>query len=360
MSFLKTLWGLFFRLFPCPATVGLRRVGNPGPESPVLVTCNFDLTVKRLTRALRGVDAWLLVAQSRGVNVWCAAGAGEFDTRSVVSVVKTSGIAERVDHRRLVLPPLGAPGIHAEDVEKETGWSTLWGPVRADDLRRYLENGCRRDDAMSLATYGWRERLDTGLGSLFPFYFIGAVGFVLFGRTLLPDFLAVSAAAFAAFMLLCPRIPGKRGITKVLFLEVLLGIALIITGLLPGDGGSPVRADLVIAMVVLLFIGSELGGLSSTMGSDLDPFLAKLGIGAVGNATFTDTVRTELLNGYRRLTYDRERCKACHSCVEVCPQGVWKIGGDKRAEFAHPKACTACRACLVQCGPCAIQAVLTT
>jgi len=359
MSFPKTLWGLLFRLFPCPTNLGLRRIGNPGPESPVLVTCNFDLTVKRLTRALRGVDAWLLVAQSKGVNVWCAAGAEAFNTASVVSVVKTSGIAGQVDHRKLILPPLGAPGICAEEVERETGWSTHWGPVRAGDLRRYLEIGCRRDDAMKRATYGWQERLDTGLGSLFGFYFLGAVGFALFGRPLLLDYLVVGAACFAAVMLLAPRLPGRRGITKVLFLDVLLGIALIATGLLLDDGGQHVRADLIIAIIALLFFGSELGGLSSTMRSDLDPLLARLGIGALGNAAFAGTIRTELLNGERKLRYDREACVACHSCIEVCPRGVWVEGEDGRAEFARPEACTACRACLVQCGPEAIKAVVT-
>lgn len=358
MSFPKTLWGLLFRLFPCPTDLGLRRIGNPGPESPVLVTCNFDLTVNRLTRALCGVDAWLLVAQSKGVNVWCAAGAGEFDTASVVSILKTSEIAEQVGHRRLVLPPLGAPGICAGDVERQTGWSVRWGPVRATDLRRYIKRGCQRDDAMKRTTYGWQERLDTGLGSLFLFYFIGAVGFALFGRSLLPDYLAVGAACFAAFMLLCPWLPGRRGITKVLFLDLLFGFALVAAGLLPDGGAQQVRTDLLIAMIALLFFGSELGGLSSTMRSDLDPLLARLGIGAVGNAAFAGTVRTDLLNGVRALTYDREACVACHSCIEVCPQGVWAIGEDGRAEFARPGACTACRACLVQCRAEAIRAIV--
>jgi CO dehydrogenase/acetyl-CoA synthase gamma subunit (corrinoid Fe-S protein) len=66
MILLKTIWGLLFRLFPCPTPGGLRHVGDPGRQSPVLVTCNFHTTVKRLTRLLEkaGVDAWLLVASS--------------------------------------------------------------------------------------------------------------------------------------------------------------------------------------------------------------------------------------------------------------------------------------------------------
>ena len=117
MSILKTLWGFLFRLFPCPTKTGLRTLGNPGPDSPILVTCNFDLSVKRLTHILEGLDVWLLVADSKGVNVWCAAVGEEFNTHSVVSVVKTSGIADKVNHRTLILPPLGAAGVKATEIK---------------------------------------------------------------------------------------------------------------------------------------------------------------------------------------------------------------------------------------------------
>jgi len=40
----------------------------------------------------------------------------------------------------------------------------------------------------------------------------------------------------------------------------------------------------------------------------------------------------------------------------VCPQGVWKRGENRKAELVKKDACTACRACLVQCDSGAIQA----
>jgi len=349
MNPFKFIWGFFFRLFPCPARLGLLRVGNPGRESPVLVTCNFYITIRRLLRTLKGLDMWLLVADSKGVNVWCAAGGEEFNTRSVVSAVKTSGIEERVDHRRLILPPLGAPGICAEDVQKETGWSVRWGPVRMGDIPGYLKHGCRRDENMKRATYDWKERLDTGLGSLFLFYFIGGLFFLIFGRSLLLNYLVVGAVTFLFFMLACPYLPGKRGLTKVIVLDVLLGAALVVTEVWNVPSSFSLRADLIIAMVMLLIYGTELGGLASTLPSDLDPFLARLGIGAVGNVEWAGTIRTDLLLGRRLLTYHRDRCIGCRSCVEVCPQGVWEMAEDKRAVCAHRDACTACRGCLVQC-----------
>jgi NAD-dependent dihydropyrimidine dehydrogenase PreA subunit len=356
VSLFKTIWGLLFRLFPCPTPTGLRPVGNPGPDSPVLLTCNFDLTVKRLLRALKGVDAWLLVAESRGVNVWCAAGGDEFNTRSAVSALKTSGVEERVSHRMVVLPPLAAPGICAAEVREQTGWKIRWGPVRANDIPAFLEKGCRRDGGMKRVTYSLVERLDTALGSMFLFYLLGALGLAVFATGLLSVYLLTSAATFLFFMAACPYIPGRRGMTKVLVLEGVLGIGLAATEILRVNGGLPLREVFIIAMVMLLVFGAELGGLSPTMKSEFDPFLARLGVGAVGNAAFAGTVRTELLNGYRKLSCDRDACIGCRNCVELCPLGLWEMDGEKKARLAREQDCTACRACITQCRSGAIRA----
>jgi len=71
LNLLKDIWFLFGRLFSFPVKPGLRRVGNPNRLSPVLVTCNFELTVRKIIRTLEcdKVDAWLLVAPTKGINV---------------------------------------------------------------------------------------------------------------------------------------------------------------------------------------------------------------------------------------------------------------------------------------------------
>lgn len=356
MSLLKTIWGLLFRLFPCPTKVGLRRIGNPGPDSPVLVTCNFHLTVKRLKHLLRGLDLWLLVAESKGVNVWCAAGAEEFNTHSVVSVVKTSGIEDRVNHHTLILPPLSAPGIKAAEVMAQTGWKVKWGPVYAEDIPRYLAGNFKRDENMKRAKYDLRKRFDTAIGSLFPPYLLGALGFLLFGRHLLVDYLVAGAIAFAVFISLCPWIPGARGITKAIFCDAVLMAIFLAFELLSHSNSYPFHTYLIVAMVMMPIYGLELGGMASTMPSDLDPFLARCGIRTIGNVSFAGTIRTELLNGARELSHNRDLCKGCRSCEEVCPLGVWDIDENNRAVLAHKKDCTACRACLVQCETGAIKA----
>jgi hypothetical protein len=118
----------------------------------------------------------------------------------VVAAVKTSGVSDLVDHRTLILPPLGAPGIHAPDVRRQTGWTVRWGPVRAEDLPRYLTEGVHRNEAMRRVTYRWPERIDTALGSLFPFYLLGAVAFLLLWPRLFLDYLVIGAVTFLVFM----------------------------------------------------------------------------------------------------------------------------------------------------------------
>ncbi len=118
-----------FRLLPWPTEPGLRRIGEPGPLSPVLVTGNYDLTVRRVMNALRASDAWLVVAPSSGINVWCAAAGGLFTTHQVVTALKTSGVAEHVKHRRAILPQLAATGVLAREVSRRCRWRLRFGPV---------------------------------------------------------------------------------------------------------------------------------------------------------------------------------------------------------------------------------------
>ncbi len=122
-------------------TPGLYAMGTPTPDSPVLVTANYKLTVDVLRRELGGRDLWILVLDTANVNVWCAAGKGTFGTAELVGRVAATGLAERVTHRQLILPQLGAPGVAAHAVAKETGFRVVYGPIRAKDLPAFLDHG---------------------------------------------------------------------------------------------------------------------------------------------------------------------------------------------------------------------------
>lgn len=138
----KVRWGMgrgSFRVTP-----GLYAAGAPDPSSPVFVTANYKVSFDRLRRALKDVDGWILVLDTKGINVWCAAGKGTFGTEELVQRLAAVRLAEVVDHRRLILPQLGATGVSAHRVKELSGWRVRFGPVRVTDLPSCIGQGALR------------------------------------------------------------------------------------------------------------------------------------------------------------------------------------------------------------------------
>ncbi len=138
---------------------GIYAVGNPDRSSRVFVTGNYKLSFDHLRRALSGVDGWILVIDTKGVNVWCAAGKGTFGTKELVKRIRHHHLGLLVDHRKIILPQLGATGVAAHDVKKMTGFAVIYGPVRANDLTDFLKAGLKATDAMRRVTFPLTERL---------------------------------------------------------------------------------------------------------------------------------------------------------------------------------------------------------
>src|SRR5512137_2448909 len=118
---------------------GLYALGDPTPDSPVFVSANYSLSFDALRSSLPGIDGFILVLDTKGINVWCAAGKGTFGTDEITRSVFATGLKEVVSHRKLILPQLGAPGVAAHEVKKRTGFWVEYGPVRAADLPEYLK-----------------------------------------------------------------------------------------------------------------------------------------------------------------------------------------------------------------------------
>ena len=116
---------------------GLYALGRPDEQAPVLVTANYKMSFDALRQALPGLDAWILVVDTKGVNVWCAAGKGTFGTLELVGRIKTSGLEKVVKHRELILPQLSGPGIAAFQVKKLSDFRVIFGPIRAGDRRLF-------------------------------------------------------------------------------------------------------------------------------------------------------------------------------------------------------------------------------
>jgi CO dehydrogenase/acetyl-CoA synthase delta subunit len=153
----KARWGIGRMSYIVPP--GLYALGVPGPDDPVVVTANYKMSYDLVRREFGGRKAWLLVLETHGINVWCAAGKGTFGTGELVRRVGSSGIARVVSHRVLVLPLLGAPGVKALEVGQRTGFSVRFATIRAADLPAYLDRGMTATAAMRELTFTLRERL---------------------------------------------------------------------------------------------------------------------------------------------------------------------------------------------------------
>jgi acetyl-CoA decarbonylase/synthase complex subunit gamma len=207
---------------------GLYALGNPNDGSPVLATANYKMSFDALRRALPGLSAWILVLDTRGVNVWCAAGKGTFGTEELVGRIQSSGLERIVRHRRIILPQLSGPGVAAYRVKKLSGFQAVFGPVRALALPAYLARGCQATSDMRRKTFTVRERtvlipvelvqaLKPALLIMAAFFLLSGFGGPAgYGANLLAQgpwsVLAICSALLAGAVLtplLLPWIPGR-------------------------------------------------------------------------------------------------------------------------------------------------------
>ena len=206
---------------------GLYRLGDPTPESPVFASANYTLSFDALRSALTGINAWILVLDTKGINVWCAAGKGTFGTDELVRRITVTGLGTVVNHRKIIVPQLGAPGISWPEVLRKSKFLVEYSPVRARDLPEYLK-AHTATPAMRTVEFPLKERL-----VLTPVEFV-QTALVMFTVTVLIWFVAGPVAALAAvatvlagtvlFPALLPYIPTQDFSTKGLILGLIVAI----------------------------------------------------------------------------------------------------------------------------------------
>ena len=214
---------------------GIYALGNPDDKSPVLVTANYKMSFDRLRGALPGRNIWILVLDTDGINVWCAAGKGTFGTEELVARIKSSGLSSIVTHRKLILPQLGAPGVAAHLVAKLSVFKVQYGPIRAEDLPDYLDAGCKATGQMRLMTFHLKERAVLIpielMEALNAFFIISPVLLILSGIIGPAGFWAnVSSYGFFAVLALMGAIAGGA-VFNPLLLPYLPGRAFSVKGL---------------------------------------------------------------------------------------------------------------------------------
>lgn len=233
-------------------------MGNPGPDSPVFVTSNYTLSFDALRTSIKGIDGYILVLDTKGINVWCAAGKGTFGTSEVIKRVQESELAQVVSHRRLILPQLGAPGVSAHEVQKLTGFKVDYGPVRAADLPRYLTKG--PDVEMRKVTFPLRDRIvliPVEIVQSFIIMAVAALVLFLIGG-LIPAMMAISVVLAGAvlFPILMPWLPTRDFSSKGIVLGLIIALPFMALTIL-NRGSDPywITGLFVVADALLLAPG---------------------------------------------------------------------------------------------------------
>jgi len=245
---------------------GLYSMGDVTPDSPVLVTANYKLTFDILRKDLTGTHAWVLVLDTRGINVWCAAGKKTFSTQELIQRVKQTRLQEVVTHRRLILPQLSATAVSGKAVKKGCGFKVTWGPIQARDVKSFIEAGLKADKAMRRVTFTFVERLilvPVELSFLRKYIFwILLAGFILsgigpgifsIGLSWSRGLIMIAACATGIFSgavaapVLLPWIPGRAFAVKGVLTGLLMGVAML---MLLGKSINLVAVTTLILLIV--------------------------------------------------------------------------------------------------------------
>lgn len=229
---------------------GLYALGEPNDRSPVLVTANYKMSFDRLRETLPDRCAWILVLDTKGINVWCAAGKGTFGTDELVRRVEFSGLTRIVSHRNLILPQLSGPGIAGYKVNKRIGFKVIFGPVRATDLPAFLNADLKATPEMRRKTFTTRERLvlipvelvsalKWSLVILPAFFLLGGLGSAsdfwsgALNHGLLAVFYLLGALLAGAILtpVLLPWLPGRAFSQKGLIMGLITTLLITVFGI---------------------------------------------------------------------------------------------------------------------------------
>lgn len=330
------------RIFPFPCKTGLTKIGNPDRESPVFLTCNYHLTAARVKKALKRIDCYLLVANSRGVNVWCAATGGYLTNHHVISVLKTSGIEDLVDHRNVILPQLAATGIETMMIQNKAGWKVIWGPVYAKDISRFIENRVKRTPEMREVEFTLAQRIEMAIAWAFPISIILALIMIFFWREAISLFIflvwGLSFLIFVSFPLYDQWLTsegkrigfilfdfGRGGFQLILWGVLILG--LIAYSIVVGDfNWRFIMRWSAITFIIVLLLSIDLMGSTPIYKSGLH--------------------EDRLL----KIILDEKRCKGAGFCEQVCPRNCYQVDKNRHiATIARANRCVQCGACIVQC-----------
>ncbi len=236
-----------------------------------------------IEKALRGQSCYLLVAQTKGINVWCASAGGEMNTHSIITALKTSGMGERVDHRELILPQFSAPGIDTKLLKKVTGWKGKWGPAYAGDLPTFFSDCLTKTQELCRARFPLSFRMEMLLAmNVLPWLIFAAIALAvhpLWAIAITLIFWGAGMVLYSGYYLL----PFRSGWLKALTLSA--AAAAVFVGMSVHRFGSPwhYAGWMIFASLGILTIGFDLKGIVGDRTSEAEAFMYGLGFDTFGN-----------------------------------------------------------------------------
>jgi NAD-dependent dihydropyrimidine dehydrogenase PreA subunit len=318
---LKTFLESVFRLLPNPEPIGLYKIGKPNKNSLVIVTGNYDLTVRRVVKHLKDIDCWLLVCDSRGVNIWCSSLADHFNTDKVINAIKLLKLGEKVGYRKLLLPQLCASNVSPKKIKNETGFTCDFGPVYIKNLKKYLLDPKNRQ--IRRVTFNLGERLEMSFATIvipsiflfFIFNFIGLKNLFI----ILPAIYGLSFVNAAVFPY---RLVKNIRLWAIFFGFIVFLFNFLIFTVIFKLNFLIYNITISIAMVYLV---NEFEG-------------------------WSPLVKFNLFSSYDkvRIKIEENICIGCERCVEVCPKGVYEII-NRKSKVVALKECASCKSCFYQC-----------
>ena len=252
---------------------GLYALNTPSPESPIFVTSNYTLSFDALRSALKDQPGYLLVLDTFGINVWCAAGKGTFSTAELVNKIEQTSLKAYTAQRTLILPQLGAPAVAAHEVRRQSRFKVEFGPVRAEDLSTYLKTHTATP-AMRRVRFNLLDRLVLVPVELVHYFLptvaAAAVSWLLAGWPAALAAVTAYLAGTALFPILLPWLPSREFSLKGFILGTLTSLPFALLAL--GQALTPPWLIWARALGILLVASSA---------------VAYLGLNFTGSTTFT-------------------------------------------------------------------------